>query len=92
MPPRKEWAPHSRILDDRCTTSDDRIVTHHTMPGQHDVVREYDVAADFAVVPDVRVCKKRAAVANHSLHAAAFGARVDRHTFANDALPAHFEG
>ena len=62
-----------------------------TVARQHDVVGEDDVAADLAVVADVAVGEEGAAVADDGRHAAALGARVHGHAFADQAVAADLQ-
>ena len=58
------------------------------MARQHHVVGEDDVVADLAVVPHMAVGQEGAAVADDGGHAAALGAGVHGHAFADQAVAA----
>ena len=61
------------------------------MAGQGRVVRHDDMVADLAVMRDVSAHHEQAAVANAGHHAAAFGAGIHRHVFADRVMAADHE-
>ena len=76
-------------LDDGSAAADDREVPDRAVAGEHDVVGEDNLAADVAIVADMRVGQKCAAVTDRRHHAAALGARVEGDAFAYDAVGAN---
>ena len=72
----------------RRAAAQNREIADLAMAGQHDVVGEDDVVADAAIVRDMRVGEKDAARSDDRSRAAAGGAGIHRHAFADQAVVA----
>lgn len=88
-------AAEHRVLSDAhelvatCLSSELRVVAHHDVPRQPNVVDEHDVPPDGAVVRDVHSDHQGRVVSDSS--AAALPTDVNRHVLTNDDVRADFE-
>src|SRR3974377_1050030 len=67
------------------------MVADNDMTSQQNVVGKYDVAADLAVMPDMRSHHKKTAVTHLGYPATVLGADAHRHIFADVTIGAHHE-
>src|SRR5579871_1731105 len=70
-------------LMDGAQTAENGVIAEHDMAGQRRVVGHDDMIADPAVMGDMGADHKQAIAADPGDHAAAIGARVHRHIFAD---------
>src|SRR3974390_3120286 len=67
------------------------MVADNDMTSQQNVVGKYDVAADLAVMPDMRSHHKKTAVTHLGYPATVLGADAHRDIFADVTIGAHHE-